>query len=116
MCGNVYKWYNHCYWVLNFSVPMVCLLCDTGNGRGLFHRQLSNKYTVITQDQGMLFYFTKTTTDNSFSAVLLIFTHGIGPVCMTLNVDRLACISYSKWFCFPQNMTIFRRSRLQSAD
>lgn len=50
MGGNVYKWYNHCYWVLNFSVPMACLLCDTGNGRELFHRQLSNKYTVITQD------------------------------------------------------------------
>lgn len=104
------------YWLSNFTLPITCTLCDTGNGRGLFNRQLSNKYTVITQNQGMLCCFTETTTNSSFSGISLIFTHGIGPVCLTFCVDRVSCMSHSKWFCFPQNTMIFRRSRLCSAD
>lgn len=104
------------YWLSNFTSPITCLLCDTGNSRGLFNTQLSNRHAVITQNQGILCCFTETTTNSSFSGISLIVTHGIGPVRLTFCVDRASCISHSKGFGFPQNTMIFRRSRLYSAD
>lgn len=104
------------YWLWYFISPITCSLCDTENGRVLFSRQLSSKFTVITQKQGILCCFTKTITNISFSGILLICTDGIGPVSLTLCVDGVSCLLPSKWFCFPQKTKIFRISRLYSAD